>query len=51
MKKSRKDSVLEVLGSEYINGTRDRFDIDKDAVVIQIEPGNDGDYMVEVVRP
>ena len=51
MKKTREESVLEVWGSEYINATKERFDIDKDAVVIKIEHGNGNDYIVEVVRP
>ena len=44
------DSVIEVWGMNYINDPLNRAREDVDAEIVQIEVGNDGNYMVEVVR-
>lgn len=49
MKKTNKNSRLEVWGVGYVNGVS-RSDDDKDVDILQIEPTNDsGSYMVEIV--
>lgn len=47
MKPIRNDSHMEIWNTKYING--DRTQADKNLKVIQIECGNSGDYIVEVV--
>ena len=49
MKKTNKNSRLEVWGAGYVNGVS-RDDADKDLDILQIEPTNDsGSYMVEII--
>lgn len=43
-----KNSRIEILGSRYINDYSRREPEDKDAVIQQIEPGGNGDYIVEI---
>lgn len=50
MKKTRKNSRIEVWGADYINLVGQRNPKDSKAVIVQIEPGSkSGDYIVEVV--
>lgn len=51
MVKHSGDSVIEVWRTDYINNPNERYDEDKNARIIQIEPGStDCEYIVEVVR-
>lgn len=51
MRKSRKDSRIEIWGVQYINNQHDeRNNEDIGVVILQIEPGHSpDDYIVEVV--
>lgn len=50
MRKSRKDSRIEIWSANYINNQGNgRNNEDIDAVILQIEAGNSDDYIVEVV--
>lgn len=44
------DSTIEVWNERYINYPLDRNSEDVDAEIVQIELGNNGDYIVEVLR-
>lgn len=44
------NSRIEIWGADYINGTRiKRHDEDKNVRIVQVEHGNDNDYIVEVI--
>lgn len=50
MKKTRKNSRIEVWGADYINLVGQRNPQDVNVSIVQIEPGSKaGDYIVEVV--
>ena len=51
MKKSCKESRIEIWGYTYINNMDKRCKQDRNVEIMQIEPGNStGDYIVEVVN-
>ena len=50
MKKSKELSRIEIWSNDYINDLDVREEEDKNAKIIQIEPGSsEGDYIVEVL--
>lgn len=49
MFKTNIGSRIEVWSSRYINDIDVRDDKDKDAIILQIERGSNGDYIVEVI--
>lgn len=49
MKRTREDTRLEIWGANYINEVHGRLDEDENVQIIQIEPGNGNDYIVEVL--
>lgn len=50
MKKSRKNSRIEVWGAGYVTFPETRKPEDQGLVIVQLEPGSKpGDYIVEVV--
>lgn len=51
MIKIREESKLEVWGPDYINIPAGRNPEDQDKIIIQIEAGTEGRYMVEVIDP
>lgn len=52
MIKSREDSTFLICDADWITCPKSaRIGDDRNLEVIQVEPGNDGEYIVEVVKP
>ena len=51
MVKTHIKSWFEIWGYEYINMPGQRMDHDKNLIILQVELGLNGDYIVEVIKP